>query len=679
MVTVSNAGARRAAIAAALVVGVLGFLPVINWLPGSYRYPGYAAELTGWLSGSAIAIGGGVVLAILSRSLRWMWPAEGARRLGAWVDQHPRAATAVIAAVAGCAYLWVALGVFGPRPLNTDEIAQLRQAEIFLTGHLWAPQPAHPEFFSSALMVDLAGRVYSQFPAGGPAMMALGQLVGGAWIICPLAAVVSVVAFSVIARAAEPDRRIAVAATALFALAPFTVFMSGSQMNHVTALAAILVGVAGMVSDAGFVCGLGLGIAATIRPVDALAFAIPAAVWYLRPPIRWRTACAAAIGVIIPVAILMIVNAKTTGAPLRFGYQVLWGSEHTLGFHRTPWGEPHTPARGLALVNMYFLRLQLYLFESPLPALLPALIALVLARRVGAVDRYLLASGALIVALYFAYWHDGNHLGPRFFYCLGPVLALWTARCVPLLWPRLQAGMPRRAMVFALVVSAVVAVTYAIPDRVREYERNFQTARWARPGVADSAGVRNALVFVREDWGDALLSRLWALGVSHIEARALVSEVDICRLDSAVAALEATPDRNAGERLRPLFADSLKVAVVHLKSGAVLQIDSTRPHDAGCRRQMQAMADGISDLGPILAMGDAGDGNIYASDLGARDTVLMAAYPTRPVYLLKPPAPFATPVFYLVPRSVLGNRGVDLVAPPRDTAGQVIDARKAGR
>jgi hypothetical protein len=223
-------------------------------------------------------------------------------------------------------------------------------------------------------------------------------------------------------------------------------------------------------------------------------------------------------------------------------------------------------------------------------------------------------------------------------------------------------------------------VGYAIPDRVREYERNFETARWARPGVADSAGVRNALVFVREDWGDALLSRLWAVGVSHIEARALVNEVDICRLDSAVASVEAIPDHpDAGERLRPLFADSLKVTVERLKSGAVLQIDSTYPHDSACRRQLQAMAEGISDLGPILAMGDAGDGNIYAGDLGARDTVLMAAYPTRPVYLLKPPAPFAAPVFYPISRSVLGNRGVDLVAPARDTASQVIDARKAGR
>jgi hypothetical protein len=32
---------------------------------------------------------------------------------------------------------------------------------------------------------------------------------------------------------------------------------------------------------------------------------------------------------------------------------------------------------------------------------------------------------------------------------------------------------------------------------------------------------------------------------------------------------------------------------------------------------------------------DRGSGNVYARDLGARDTLLMAQYPERPVFLMR--------------------------------------------
>ena len=72
-------------------------------------------------------------------------------------------------------------------------------------------------------------------------------------------------------RAWPPNARIAIAAVALFAVAPFTVFMSGSHMNHVTALMGILVGAGALLhvtarpaEEGGrpglaFVSGLGFG------------------------------------------------------------------------------------------------------------------------------------------------------------------------------------------------------------------------------------------------------------------------------------------------------------------------------------------------------------------------------------------------------------------------------------
>ena len=77
------------------------------------------------------------------------------------------------------------------------------------------------------------------------------------------------------------------------------------------------------------------------------------------------------VGVLTRVfAALLAVNASQTGDPFTFGYIAMWGDTHALGFHPTPWGDVHTPARGLELVNLYLLRLQTYLFESAAPSLL---------------------------------------------------------------------------------------------------------------------------------------------------------------------------------------------------------------------------------------------------------------------------------------------------------------------
>src|SRR5690606_14225069 len=73
-------------------------------------------------------------------------------------------------------------------------------------------------------------------------------------------------------------------ATLLFALAPFGVFMFGSHMNHATVLLWLLVAALALAHATarpdssplwGGLAGLALGVAATIRPLDAACFALP--------------------------------------------------------------------------------------------------------------------------------------------------------------------------------------------------------------------------------------------------------------------------------------------------------------------------------------------------------------------------------------------------------------------
>ena len=55
------------ALATAVAIAVLGFLPVANWVAGGHHAPWYAPVASTWVTGSVLAIGIGLVLAIASR------------------------------------------------------------------------------------------------------------------------------------------------------------------------------------------------------------------------------------------------------------------------------------------------------------------------------------------------------------------------------------------------------------------------------------------------------------------------------------------------------------------------------------------------------------------------------------------------------------------------------------
>jgi hypothetical protein len=657
-----------AAPAVALFVAILGFLPIANWIRGGHEAPWYALVTSGWLSGSAIAIGVGVVLAILARRIDVLWHDGALNRIVAAWARRPVVGALVVATASLALYVAVACLVFDARPLLIDEMVQVLQAQIYANGALSRPVAPHPEFFSSMHVIDSNGRYFSQFPAGGPAMLLPGVLLGATWLVGPVAAAIAIFAFSFFLRRAEPSAGIAMAATIAMAIAPFAVFMSGSHMNHVTNLMWLVIAMAllarGTADDdshpvLAFGCGLALGCAATIRPLDAFAFALPAGTWYLARAVKDRRRVAdllvSGLGVALPGAALLWVNSRTTGHPLLFGYEMLWGPTHALGFHEAPWGFAHTPARGLELVNLNFLRLQTYLFETPVPSLVPVIGALALTRRLRALDRYLLCSSALLVGLYFAYWHNGFFLGPRFMYPLLPVLALYAARFLPLLRDRVGSGLPYRAAVFTALCAGAMAATSMIPLRARQYQGGLTTMRWNADSAAAASGAADALVFVRESWGAELAARMWAVGVPRRETELLYRGVDACVLDREIGRVErgTARDTAALERLWPLMVDSSRVI------GSPFSPDSTERYLPGttyrqrCVEKINDDRGGFTLLTPLLLA--KGGNNIYARDLGARDSLLLARYPSRPVFLVRPAtsAEGEPPRFYPLSRDSL--------------------------
>jgi hypothetical protein len=221
-----------------------------------------------------------------------------------------------------------------------------------------------------------------------------------------------------------------------------------------------------------------------------------------------------------------------------------------------------------------------------------------------------------------------------------------------------------RATAFGLAVSAVIAAAADLPLRAHEYRNNFQTERWATPEIAAESGVHDALVFVREGWEEQLVARLWALGVSRPHVETLYRAVDVCRLDSATTAIESarahgeTPGGVLGDpypQIAPLLADSARVEGRRLGPGANAHIEAGYPYPPHCQRRAEETVEGITPLAPLLAVGGSSDRNIYARDLHARDSLLLAEYPDRPIYLLRPAtaAPSAMPKFFPISRDSL--------------------------
>ena len=658
-----------AAGAAATFLLVFGFLPLVNWIPGGHEAPWYRGLVTEWANGSAIVIGVAAVLTILSRRIPALRPE-------AWLASRSSAATTspatvpIIATLALALYTAIARFLFDAHPLVIDEVVQTFQAQILAGGHLWLPTPPHPEFVSELNIIDWGGKTYSHFPVGGPAMLALGELIHAPWLVNPAAAALSVVLFAAMVSAIEPGRRTRLAATILFAVAPFTAFMAGSYMNHVTALTWLLLGMAGLAKVTAtekphpwwaFACGLGFGCSAAIRPIDAAIFALPAGLWLClraagrRTPLR--DLAAAGLGIAIPLAALMWMNWATTGAPLRFGYQVMWGGNVGLGFHPSPWGDPHTPLRGLALINLYFIRLQTFLYETPLPSLIPVIAALALTRRLSPFDRYLLVASGLLVGAYFAYWHDGYYLGPRFMYPLLPALVLWTARLPRIAAERFGGPTAGRAVLFGYLVSAILAISIALPLRARQYHAMFGLMRWDVSRAAEAAGARNAVVFVRETWGAQLLVRMWALGVRRADAERIYRHADACVLEHALAGLQGAPGY-------PVPQDSLARVLDATTADSSRLVRSSFSPDTSERflpghRYTQECVDRINEdrggtmlLAPLLL---ARDGNVYVRDLHERNAELARAYPGRALFLLRQPSAFSgiAPAFYPLSRDSL--------------------------
>ena len=658
---------------------IVPFLPLRHLFddpPGTSDLP----DPGDWVLGLVVC--GGLAWLASRRSPRVVEQAVAAL---AGVLRRPAFPAFLLAVLAGLAALLTAisLGAFRRRPHLVDTIVQLFQAKIFAAGHAWVPAPEFGAFFVTQHMVVDAGKWYAQYPPGHPAALALGVWVGAPWLIPILFSLLS--ACLVIDAARRMFGEAVGRTTAvLLLLTPFFWFMGASHMNHVSShlyislfLWCFVRRVApeprhtrGGTNGPGwlFVGGLALGAAFVTRPLTALAvggaFALPALRVAGRG--RRRTAVLAAVGFLGVASLYPIFNAATTGHPLTTGYVRLWGDAQGLGFHVSPWGVPHTPLTGVrdALIDLGLL--QAFLFEWPIPALVP--LGVVLAAgwpsvgseqadaRAGRWEGWLLGAFLAIPAAHIFYWHRDAFLGPRFLYGGLPFLLPLLARSLHELRGRLGGRRPAwlgsvDAGTFAAALVGVAflhSLAFGVPQRFRTYATSLDSLKRDLIVEAREAGIERGLIFVKVSWGNRLIARARGAGASASVVERAYRRSDHCELELVLrrAEREEWPGTRLERELVSLFRTADELMGFQLNGDPTLRFVPGRPLAEVCAREILYDRDGggamplvpsYTNYSPHLPANgpDLGGPLVFARDLRDRNGRLRARYPDLPAYLYR--------------------------------------------
>jgi hypothetical protein len=467
-----------------------------------------------------------------------------------------------------------------------------------------------------------------------------------AWLVNPILLGLTVPNLYAFARATY-DEATARASVLLFAFSPMVLFMGASYMNHVAVLWLVSVALARLpvwmeahrradASRAAGIIGLALGVAAAIRPLDAVVAALVIGTMQLLrlrgSRARVESLAAQAAAGMLPLALLLWANARTTGAPLLFGYDVLYGSAHKLGFHVDPYGVMHTPIRALMYASKYLLQLDVMLLDAPAPALGLIVAGLLVMRRPSRWDVLLIGFLFVQLVCYALYWHEGDFRGPRFLFTALPAILILLARA-PVLIARATHGTLRRT---ALVVLPLLVFAgwgtfnnqFSVMGRVRGFRGAGPVGRVDPDSLARSAGLRHALVFVREGSFTAWQRRLWALGVPRSEAMRLMASVHPCALRQAVLEEEGT-SAPAGARLDRLL-------------NRIAQFGPQAEAAPTCVEELVADGKGLASYAPFLPAntiepdGRVGGNVVYVLDLGSHNEALRARFGDRSWYTFGP-------------------------------------------
>jgi hypothetical protein len=398
-----------------------------------------------------------------------------------------------------------------------------------------------------------------------------------------------------------------------------------------------------------------LAAAVATRPLDGVAAAIPLLVW-LGARRRLGAIPWMAVGAIPLACGWAYLNWRVYGHPFTLGYTVLYGAEHGLGFHTDPWGRPFTPLVALSNLAVAVRRLHIYVFEWPIPALLPlAIWAFAATHR--SVSDLVVAAGVLATPLlYFFYWHSGFYPGPRFYYLSAPFLVVGTARAWWWAWSAARHQV-RWGIRWDTVLAAAAGIVFVwsvvslMPARWSAYRSQLVTLNQNPQAELVRRSVSRALVLVPESWTSRVATALRARGAPAGLVERVFARADGCELHELArrARAESVPQADVVSRLEALVeGGGPPVPRVPGWPDPALRIRRDRPVSAECRSEMKRDLDGFTLYGHLAWRNAIGleSGIVFARDRYEENDKLLSHYEDWPLWQYAPPRgqPAALPV-----------------------------------
>jgi len=176
---------------------------------------------------------------------------------------------------------WVANGVLDGLPHTPDSVVYLLQAGWLLDGSLWGEVSAFQDALAIPFTYIDGNRWLAHYPPGWPVLLALGLAAGVPWLVAPLLGGLYVVLLYLTGRELE-GKALGLAAATLAVISPMARLIFGSMLSHAAAATLLLAALwlvlfarrrAGW--PAATLAGLGVGLAFGIRPLSAVAIAVP--------------------------------------------------------------------------------------------------------------------------------------------------------------------------------------------------------------------------------------------------------------------------------------------------------------------------------------------------------------------------------------------------------------------
>ena len=495
-----------------------------------------------------------------------------------------------LAAVAAIATLGIGTRLLPLYSGNNDEPVYVFQARTIEHGHLTVSAALHDQSFRPWLTAEHNGRLLTQYQPGRPTVLAASKVIfGNMRVGIALVAAATVVAVGAFSYELVRNRRVTFVACAVLLLSPlfllhWSLFLAyGFATLAVTTMGALLLrGVRTGRANAFVGAGVAFGVAQLTRPLDAVLFALPLAVFsfrQLRPGKRsLRSAVLPVAGGAAPFLVLTLAyNAVVTGSPFRFALMAT-DPRNRFGFgdRGILAGEPvfrypiHTAVDAL--------RVHLsggvgWIFGGGIAI---GLVLLAVVRSSSRSQCLTLAAVAIAFPIgYFFWWATAlsagsvkNGMGPHYYVpALVPLVVLVAMGLMMVLSWRRSVAVVLALLMFGLTVSALRDKVQVARSVTREHRRVYDAVKGHTRG--------ESLVFLPDDVRYILSPYPFFMNDPGLNGRTVYAR-DLGARDWKV--LDRFPSRNV-YRLRNelklgggLFDPTLRLLPVHREDGPALHI-----------------------------------------------------------------------------------------------------------